>query len=462
MLQKIKIPHTLVLLFAMMVLAQIATYVLPQGEFRTTEDEKGHTVVVPGSYHEVPEAELLKPWHVFMVIPNAFKDTQAIIFFVFIIGGTLAVIRSTGMIDAFLGKLIKKYGNRPWLLIFFTMLAFSIGSSTLGMAEEFIPFVPILLILCLSLNLDRITAIGVMVVGYGVGYGVAALNPFTVMVAQEIAQLQPASGIFYRLILFTPFFLVGFHHVYSYAKKVRENPDNSYLEKEVELNIDTSPQETKITVRHWLILVVILLALILIVFGISELSGWNWYLVELDAVFLGLTILVAIIAGLSPDKTALEFSKGATELTTTALLIGFARAIALILEDGVVLHTIVNAMAAPLELAGSEIAAVGMFIIQSLINFFIPSGSGQAFVTMPLMTPIADLTGLSRQIAVLAYQFGDGFTNMIVPTNAVLMGILGIGKIPYDKWFRFIFPMLVKLWILGSMALVIAVLIGYQ
>jgi uncharacterized ion transporter superfamily protein YfcC len=214
--------------------------------------------------------------------------------------------------------------------------------------------------------------------------------------------------------------------------------------------------------RYWFILLVITLALLLIIYGISELSGWNWYLIELGAVFLALTIIVAIIARLSPDRTAIEFSNGATELTTTALLIGFARSIALILEDGVVLHTIVDSLASPLEKAGPELGSVGMYIIQSLINFFIPSGSGQAYVTMPLMTPIADLAGISRQVAVLAYQFGDGFTNMIVPTNAVLMGILGIGRIPYDKWFRFIFPLILKLWLAGSIALIVAVLIGYR
>lgn len=462
MLQKLKVPHTLVLLFFMMVLALISTYFLPQGKFDTVKDENGHTVVIPGSYHHIEGEHRLMPWHLLTVIPRAFAETQGIIFFVFIIGGALAVIRASGVIDVFLGRLIRRYKKRPWLLIFFTMMAFSIGSSTLGMAEEFIPFVPILLMLCLSLDMDRITAISVMVVGYGIGYGVAALNPFTVMIAQEIAQLKPTSGIFYRLILFLPFFAVGFHHVYNYARKVHKNPDRSLLEEHVELDIKPPDPGSRITLRHWLILGVIIGALLLIVYGISELSGWNWYLVELGAVFMGVTILVAIIAGMSPDKTAREFSVGATELTTTALLIGFARSIALILEDGVVLHTIVNALSSPLAKAGPEVASVGMYLIQSLINFFIPSGSGQAFVTMPLMTPIADLTGLSRQVAVLAYQFGDGFTNMIVPTNAVLMGILGIGKIPYDKWFKFIFPLILKVWILGSIALIIAVLFGYR
>jgi len=462
MIQKFKIPHTLVLLFSMIIVSLLATYILPQGNFEREEDENGHSVVVPGSYHQLSEKQYLKPWDLFTVIPRAFAETQGIIFFVFIIGGALSVIRSSGMIDAFLGRVIQKYGEKPWLLIFFTMMVFSIGSSTLGMAEEFIPFVPILLMLCVSLKLDRITAIGIMVVGYGIGYGVATINPFTVIIAQEVAQLKPASGFVYRMILFLPFFFVGFHHVYKYAKKVYKNPDNSILkdkEKVDEIHMDTS---RKITYRDWIILGFIGASLFLLVFGISELSGWHWYLVELGAVFLALTIVVAIVGKISPDRTAKEFSIGASELTTTALLIGFARAIALLLQEGNVLDTIVYALASPLETVGTELAAVGMYLIQSMINLFIPSGSGQAYVTMPLMTPIADLTGISRQIAVLAYQFGDGFTNMIVPTNAVLMGILGIGKIPYDKWFKFIFPLIVKLWILGSIALIIAVLIGYH
>lgn len=462
MLQRFKIPHTLVLLFSMMVLALVATYLLPKGEFSREEDTKGHSIVIPGTYHHLEDPEILRPWHLFTIIPRAFEETQGIIFFVFIIGGALAVIRTTGVIDVFMGRLLEKYGHKPYILMFSTMFVFSIASSTLGMAEEFIPFVPILLMLCLALQFDRITAIGIMVVGYGIGYGVAALNPFTVMVAQEVAQLKPTSGIGYRLALFLPFFLIGFHHVYSYSRKVHQDPSRSFLNDDQKMEVQIPESSGKISWKYWLILFLIIVALALIVYGISEVSGWHWYLIELGAVFLGLTVLVAIIGGISADKTAKEFSMGAAELTTTALLIGFARAIALILQDGQVLDTIVYALASPLERVGPEFGSVGMYIIQSFINFFIPSGSGQAYVTMPLMTPIADLSGISRQTAVLAYQFGDGFTNMIVPTNAVLMGILGIGRIPYDKWFKFIFTLILKLWLVGSVALIIAVLIGYS
>jgi uncharacterized ion transporter superfamily protein YfcC len=265
--------------------------------------------------------------------------------------------------------------------------------------------------------------------------------------------------MWYRLVLLIPFFLVGWHHVQKYAIGVQKDGSVGLM---YHVENHQQPQETtypKLTSLHKVNLLLTVLALLLIVYGISK---WHWYLTELGAVFFGLAVLVVIVNRLNPSAAAKSFGDGASELTMTALLIGFARSIALLLEDGQVLHTIVNALAIPLQQAGPELASVGMYMFQSLLNFFIPSGSGQAFVTMPLMAPIADLTGVSRQIAVLAYQFGDGFTNMLVPTNAVLMGIIGIAGIPYDKWFKFVIPLMIKFWIIGSIALVLAVWIGYS
>ena len=201
------------------------------------------------------------------------------------------------------------------------------------------------------------------------------------------------------------------------------------------------------------------IALVVVVWGIKV---HQWYFIELGGVFVALAVLVGLLSRMSFDDMARQFTIGAAELTGTALLIGFARAIELMLSDGQVLHTIVNGLAAPLTVVGGELSAVGMVLIQSVLNFFIPSGSGQAYVTMPIMAPISDIVGVSRQVAVLAYQMGDGFMNMIVPTNAVLMGILGICGIPYGRWFRFIWPLIVQLLIAASITMVIAVSIGYQ
>ncbi len=457
---KFKVPHTLVLLFFLMIFALILTWIIPSGEFQTEVTEQGREMVVPGTFTETDEKVMLSPLSLFTVVPRALADAQGIIFFVLIIGGALAVVRETGAIDALLGKMINRYGDRPFLLLFFAMFAFAAASATLGMAEEYIPFAVILISVCVALRLDAITAIGTMVVGYGIGYGVALMNPFTLLVAQEVAELQPASGIEYRAILAVPFLAVGFHHVWSYARKIQADPSKSLMVGAVPTKASkgqtTYPEMTN---RHIGVLAATFAALILLVFGIYQ---YAWYLVELGAMFFALAVVVGIISKLSMNETAKVFGKGASELTATALLIGFARSIALLLEDGEVLHTVVNALATPLSSVGAEFSAVGMLFIQSILNFFIPSGSGQAFVTMPLMAPIGDLVGVSRQISVLAFQFGDGLMNMIVPTNPVLMGILGLAGISYDRWFKFIAPLILKLLVLSSIALVVAVWIGYS
>jgi uncharacterized ion transporter superfamily protein YfcC len=209
--------------------------------------------------------------------------------------------------------------------------------------------------------------------------------------------------------------------------------------------------------HRWSLLAVIA-ALGVLIWG---LTFWHWYLIEMGALFVALAIALAIIARMSPDRTAKEFGIGAADLTTTALMIGVARGIQVVLDEGGVVDTIVHGISLPLQQLPGAISAVGMFFVQSLANLFIPSGSGQAYVTMPIMAPLADLVGVTRQVSVLAYQFGDGFTNILVPTNAVIVGILAMAAIPFDRWVRFIFPFMVKIWVVGSLALAVAVMIGY-
>jgi uncharacterized ion transporter superfamily protein YfcC len=454
-----RVPHTLVLMFAMMIVALALTWVLPAGRFHPEVHDAGREMVVPGTFEIMDEdAPTLSPWSLFTVVPRALADAQGIIFFVLIIGGALAVIRQTGAMDALLARIIERFGNLPAALILVGMLAFGIASATLGMAEEYIPFAAILIALCVAMRMDTVTAIGIMVVGYGIGYGVAVINPFTLLVAQEVAELQPGSGMWYRLLLWIPFFAVGFHHVWRYARRVQADPTNSLVADVAAAQPPQPTEQPPLDGRRQLVLLATLGALVALVIGIAV---FDWYLVELGAVFLILAIVAGLIGGLRLDGIADSFTRGAAELAGTAILIGFARSIALLLEDGLVLHTIVNALATPLSMVPAELSAVGMLFIQSVLNLFIPSGSGQAFVTMPLMAPIGDLVGVTRQVSVLAFQFGDGFMNMIVPTNPVLMGIIGLAGIPYDRWFRFIFPLIVKLFIVGALALMVAVWIGY-
>jgi len=458
MITKLKVPHTLVLLYCMILLAYVLTLVLPAGQFET-ETSHGHEVVVPGTYAVVEGTEPLPVWEVLTVIPRGLGDAQGIIFFVFIIGGALAIIRATGALDAALAKVLNRFGGQPMLLILMGMLAFAVGSSTIGMAEEYIPLVAILITLCVGMRMDTVAALGIMVVGYGIGYGTAVMNPFTVLIAQEVAGLEPVSGLGFRLLMFLPFFALGYIHVVRYAKKVRQDPTLSLVADIPEAQPPEPPETGPITTRQRFVLLATLVTLVLVVWGIKQ---YQWYFVELGGIFFALAVIAGLIDRMSFDDMAHRFIDGAGELIGTALLIGFARAIEITLSDGLVLHTIVHGLSQPLQAVGAELSAVGMLFIQSILNFFIPSGSGQAYVTMPIMAPISDIVGVSRQVAVLAYQMGDGFMNMVVPTNAVLMGILGICGIPYGRWFRFIWPLMLQLFVLGSITMVIAVMIGYS
>jgi uncharacterized ion transporter superfamily protein YfcC len=344
----------------------------------------------------------------------------------------------------------------------------ALGSTTVGFGEEYYPLVPIVVALCLALGYDRMTAIGIIMVGYGMGYGPAMINPFTTLIAQDIAGLEPASGMWYRAIMFVIFVSLGIHHVWSYAKKVKEDPANS-LVADIEVPAGAaipSGEEAEalegmapMTPVQKRIMTAIVAAMVLLMYGMIV---WKWGLFEMQGLFAGLTIAVAALARMSPDRTATEFSNGAGSLTSVALLIGVARAIQVVLNEGGIVDSMVYGISVPIQELPSTISAVGMFAVQSLGNFFIPSGSGQAYVTMPIMAPLADIVGVSRQTAVLAFQFGDGFSNILIPTQYVLIGILAMAGIPYDRWLRFILPLMVKVGIVGSLALVVAVLIGYQ
>jgi uncharacterized ion transporter superfamily protein YfcC len=455
--RRFQVPHTLVLLFAMIVAAVILTYVLPAGRFDRVENEHGRLQVVPGSYTVTPEVEAPSPLAVFTAVPRGLEAAAEIIFFVFIIGGAFAVLRGTGAIDAMLAAALRRLGHRPLLLVLGGMVVFVAGSSTIGMAEEYLPFVPVMVVLALALGYDAIVGVAIITIGYAIGYGVATINPFTVLIAQDVAGVTPASGLGFRLVLAAVFVPIGVHHVWRYATRVKRDPSSSLVADIAPPAMEQPQGPQPLTGTHRLVLGSVVAALVLLVWG---LTARGWYLVEMSAVFLALAVVIAALGRMTPDRTAKLFGEGAAELTLTALLIGFARAIQVVLDDGGVIDTIVHGLSIPLQTLGPSLAAVGMFAVQSLTNLFIPSGSGQAYVTMPIMAPLADVVGVSRQVAVLAYQFGDGFTNILVPTNPVIIGILAIAGVPYERWLRFVLPFMLKVWLAGSIALVVAVWIG--
>jgi uncharacterized ion transporter superfamily protein YfcC len=450
-----RFPDSLVLIFGMIVAAQLATYVLTPGSFDFALDEAGAPTrrVVAGSFHPVAADPL--PWHAFLTrIPAGLEASAEIIFFVFIVGGAIGVLRATGAIDALLGSALRRLGGRPVVLVAGMLTLLAVGSSTIGMAEEYMPFVPILVTMCLALRFDAVVALGIIYAGAGIGYGCAALNPFTVMIAKDIAGLSAGSGQAFRWVFLAVCIPVCAQHILAYAARVRRDPARSLVH-----DVDYStgyemPHGVALTARRALLLLAGVALIGVFVWG-SKVHGW--FLVELAGLFLGLSLLCGLIAPLSPNRVAAEFCKGAGELSTTALLIGFARTIEVLLVEGRVIHTVVHGVAQPLEALGAEGAALGMLAVQSATNFLIPSGSGQAYVTMPIMAPLSDITGVPRHTAVLAYQIGDGFMNMIVPTNALLMGMLGLARIPFERWLRFVVPLLAKLFVVAAVAVVVAV-----
>jgi len=465
---KFKVPHTLVILFSMVIVAQILTYVIPAGSFDRVETPTGRMQVVPGSFHLTPETPTVPVFASLTAIPKGFSGAHEIIFFVFIIGGLFAVLRATGSLEAGMAALLRHWGDKPFLLIAGSMTVFAFGAATVGFGEEYFPFVPVLVSLCLAMGYDRMTAIGIIMVGYGTGYGPAFINPFTTLIAQDIAGLEPASGMWYRLICFVVFVSIGIHHVWRYATKVKQDPAAS-LVADIEVPDGAAIPKTQdatalsnlepMTGIQKLIMSAVGAAMVLLIYGMIV---WKWGLFEMQGLFAGLTIVIAAIARMSPNRTATEFSIGAGSLTSVALLIGVARAIQVVLDQGGVVDTMVHGISVPIQELPSTISAVGMFVVQSIFNFFIPSGSGQAFVTMPIMAPLADVVGVTRQVAVLAFQFGDGFSNILIPTQYVLIGILAMAGLPYERWLKFILPLMLKVFLAGSLALVVGVLIGYS
>jgi uncharacterized ion transporter superfamily protein YfcC len=452
---------SLVLIFSFIVFAHLLSYVVTQGQFDRVPfpDNPDRMMVVAGTYDTVAVEDqvTLPAWHFLMGVTKGLADAQDIIFLIFIVGGVIEILRKSGAIDAALHRSVAKLGHSPWILILGCFVMFSLGSFTIGMGEEYVPLIPIIVTMSLAMRMDAVVAMGMVWIPYGIGWGCAGINPFGVLIAQNIAGVPLTSGWGFRLVMMLVFLALGFHHVYRYAMKVQRDPSESLV-----ADIDYSsgfeaPHDIQLTGRRLAILLLFFGGLVVFVWGAAN---HHWFINELNAIFFAIGLLAAAIAGISPGDTSRTFLEGAAKMTAPALIVGFARAIAIVLEDGQIIDTIVYNIAGLLEGLPSDVSAVGMLIVQSLCNFFIPSGTGQAFVTMPIMSPLATLTGVPQQTAVLAFQFGDGFTNMIVPTSALVMGALALGKVPYVAWFRFVAPLMLKILALAAVFIILSIHFG--
>ncbi|WZL72439.1 YfcC family protein [Clostridiaceae bacterium 35-E11] len=444
--KRFKVPHTYVILFSVILIMSILTYIIPAGEYDRIKDEAtGRTVVDPASFHNV-EQNPIKFFDLFQAVPKGMKDASSIIFFIFIVGGSFQMITATGAIEAGIGKIAKGLQGKEKLLIPIFLVIFSLGGATFGMAEEAIVFVPIGIALARALGYDAITGTAMITLGAACGFTSGFMNPFTVGVAQGIAELPLFSGLQVRLIFLVVFLLITAWYLMRYAEKVKKDPSKSYVraleieEKDQHIDLSNIPV---LESRHHLVLLTIVGGFGFIIWGVFK-NGW--YITEIGAAFLAMGIIGGFLGKLGPSRLAQEFVAGAKSIVFGALVVGVARGILIVMQDGAIMDSIINGLAAAIQSLPKGISALGMYFTQIVINFFIPSGSGQAAATMPIMKPLADIIGVTRQTAVVAYQFGDGFTNSIIPTSAALMGVLSIAKISYEDWFRFLWP-LMTIWI---------------
>lgn len=456
--KKVKVPHTYVILAMIIILATIGTYVLTPGVYDRAKDERtGRTLADPASYHHV-EPTPVTPFQMFQAVPKGMKAAADIIFIIFICGGVFTVLQATGAIDSGLSKVIVAMHGKEKLLIPVTMFIFSVMGATMGLSEEVIVFVPIGVALARAVGYDEIVAVAMLSTGAAIGFSSGIANPFTVGVAQAIAELPLFSGIQFRIAGYVLLYVSAVIYTIRYANMVKKDPAKSYMTG-VEGLADHEVKSLKdihFTGTHKLVLLVILAFMAYMLYGVFKLG---FYIVELSTVFLAMGVIGGLVGRLSPSDVARHFVRGCGDIVFGALVVGISRAILVVMTEGQIMDTVIHGLATWVQALPGGFTAVGMFWVQSIINFFIPSGSGQAATTMPIMTALADMIGMTRQTAVMAFHYGDGFSNSIIPTSASLMGVLAMGKVPYEKWFRFIWPLMVIWTIIGSTMCFIAAVV---
>lgn len=499
MKKKIRIPDTYVIIFFVVVLAAILTYIIPVGnfdmetvEYATDAGMKSRTVPIPGSFKYALNSlgePLRKGIPIFaaggamsvtnyifegLVSGDKWGTAVGIIAFILITGGSFGIILKTNAVEAGILNMIKKTKGSEILLIPLVFFLFSLGGAVFGMGEEAIPFAMILIPIVVGMGYDSITGIFMCYISTQIGFGTSWMNPFGVAIAQGVAGVPVLSGAMFRIFMWLFFTTFGMLYTMRYAKKIKANPELSIsYETDKFFRDDFKSQEAQdieFKFGHKLIFLIIFLGMSWIVWGVVF---HGYYLPEIAAQFTIMGIASGIVGvvfklnNMTVNDIATSFRKGAEDLIGAALVVGMAKGIVLVLggidaNTPTVLNTILNSVAGVLGNLHASISAVAMYLFQSLFNFFVVSGSGQAALTMPIMAPLSDLVGVPRQVAVLAFQLGDGFTNMIVPTSGILMAILGIAKVDWGVWAKQQIKFQGILFFLGSMFVIFGVLTNFN
>jgi len=461
---KLRFPNTFALLFSLLALIALATWFVPGGRYDTHMVD-GKQLIDPSSYHRTA-AKPQGPVELMKAPIKGFVEAGLIIGFVLIVGGAFAVLQKTEAIDSMIKSVARAHTRSAFVRVaiipvFVTL--FSLGGATFGMAEEAIPFVLIFIPLALALKYDSIIGVAIPFVGSQVGFATAFLNPFNVGVAQGLAGVPLFSGIGYRLVVWAIATGLTIAFLMWYAARIKRTPSLSPTfemdeEKRKQLGSASFENFTGMTGTHKGVLALFVATLGVMIFGVVK---FNWYIEEIAALFLLMALLVGVVGRLQTDALVAAFLAGAKDLVGTALVIALAKGTVILMRDGQIIDTLLYGLMPFVQSASPIIAAQKMFLIQSVINFFIHSGTGQAALTMPIMAPLADLVGVSRQTAILAFQFGE-LTTPVIPTSGITVGVLALAGIPWSKWARWMIPLQLVYLLMALALLVPPSLINWQ
>jgi len=444
-----RFPHPLTLLTACILVAAICSYLLPAGQYERREDPvTGRQVVVAGTYHHV-EARHVGPFEAVVAIPKGLADAASVIFLVFLVGGAFTVVDETGALRQAVGWLVRKLQRREALVIPIVSLTFALGGALENMSEEIIALVPVLLLVTRRLGFDALTAVAISVGAAAVGASFSPINPFQVQIAQKLAGLPLLSGSIFRICVLAIALAVWICATWRHAMRTRQVPEE-------EATV-AGARPTTIGWRDVTVLVLVLATFATFIYAVMRL-GWDFD--QMSALFFVMGIAAGLIGGLGLGGTARGFVTGFTSMAYAAMLIGFARAIFVVLDQGRIIDTVVQALVTPLEQLPVTLSALGMMAVQAAVHLPVPSVSGQAVLTMPVLVPMADLIGLSRQVVVLAYQYGAGLTEMVTPTNGTLMAVTAAAGVKYGDWLKFAVPVYLGLLGVGAIAIVVAIVTG--
>lgn len=459
-----KIPDVFAIVFGLILLAALATWLLPGGEYERRRELVGGSeriVLVDGTYRTIDSRPQIL--EVFTAPIKGFLKLAEIIAFIFIVGGAFFMFNETGAIAAGIHRLVRLLKNREFWVIPIVMTLFSFFGAAFGMCEEAMPFALIFVPLALALGYDSLVGVSLTFLAAGVGFAGAFFNPFTLQIAQGLAGIPPLSGMGYRVLVWCLVTAFTITWVMIYAARIKRDPKRSPMYDLDQVRRQEIAEQQQAAARfHWRHGICLACLLIGIVFMILGVILWGWYIQELAGLFFAMGLAAGVAGGLGPNQLARSFVAGCKDIASAALVVGFAGGIIVILEDGRIMDTILYGLASATARLPPLLAADVQYGLQMALNFFIPSGSTKAALTMPLMAPLADLSGITRQTAVLAYQLGDGFTNMIIPTSGVTVGTLGLAKIPYERWFRWNIKMQLAFVALSLALLVWPVLSGWS